>query len=345
MRAEILIFDGVDDLDVAGAYEVLTRAVHLGAVLGVRLVVLPGRELRVVTAHGLTQEAHEELSGAADLLIVPRAGWAKRPSAGIRSEIGAGDLPQAVLAAHMAGSVVASVGTGVMALASAGGLSARRAATHHGAFNDLARAGVVVVSEGVVDDGDLVTSGGVTAGLDLGLHLVVRCCGSDLAAQIATDLEYPCPAGLDASAEPTTALRLRLGSIDLGIARLGPAEVIPAWAQSASWASVSRTDSELSIVCPLSESPSTLTTSGPWRALSVAGPLSHDLVGILSELARPLAKASIPIFAISSFDTDHVLVRTADVERAVTALESVGHHVARECDTRDRPRLESGPSL
>ncbi|MHB8324507.1 MAG: ACT domain-containing protein [Candidatus Dormibacteria bacterium] len=342
MRAEILIFDGGDDLDVASAHEVLTRAVHLGAALSVRLVVLPGRGRRVVTAHGSTREAHEELSGAADLLIVPRGGWAKRTSADLRSEIGVGDLPQAVLAAHAAGAMVASVGTGVMALAASGALPARRATTHHATVNDLARAGAVVVSKRVVDDGDLVTSGGVTAGLDLSLHLVVRCFGEGLAAQIATGLEYPYPA---ASAKPTTPLRLRLGSIELGIARLGPAEAIPAWARSARWASITRTDSELSIVCPLSESPSTLTTSGPWRAISVAGPLSHDLVGILSELTRPLADAGIPIFAISSFDTDHVLVRTTEAERAVAALESVGHHVARGYDTTDRPGLESGPRL
>lgn len=329
VRAEILIFDGLDDLDVAGLYEVLTRAVHLGAPLRVRLVVLPGRDRRVVTAHGFTQEAHERLSGAADLLMVPGGGWAKRTPAGIRTEIEAGDLPQAVLAAHTAGAMVASVGTGAMALAAAGVVSGRRATTHHEAFDDLARAGAAVVSKRVVDDGDVVTSAGGTAGLDLGLHLVIRCFSGGLAAQIAAGLEYPYPAGLDASAGPTTPLGLRLGSIDLGIVRLGPAEVIPAWAQSASWSSIVRTDSELSIVCPLSECPGTPATSGPWRALSVDGLLSHDLVGILSELAQPLAKASIPIFAVSSFDTDHVLVRTADVERAVAALESVGHHVAR----------------
>lgn len=81
--------------------------------------------------------------------------------------------------------------TGTLILAGAGVVGSRRAATHHGAWTDLEATGATVVRERVADDGDLVTSGGVTSGIDLALWLVERLSGRELADRIGADLEYP----------------------------------------------------------------------------------------------------------------------------------------------------------
>jgi transcriptional regulator GlxA family with amidase domain len=77
-----------------------------------------------------------------------------------------------------------------MILASAGVLEGRRATTHHNAWNDLEAAGATLVKQRVVDDGDRITAGGITSGIDLGLHLVERFLSVDAANAIAETLEY-----------------------------------------------------------------------------------------------------------------------------------------------------------
>jgi transcriptional regulator GlxA family with amidase domain len=86
---------------------------------------------------------------------------------------------------------MAGVCTGTMLLAHAGVVGGRRAGTHHTAWQDLAATGIRLVTDRVVDDGDLVTSGGVTSGLDLALWLVEREFETDLADRITTRMEYP----------------------------------------------------------------------------------------------------------------------------------------------------------
>ncbi|HWO69000.1 MAG TPA: DJ-1/PfpI family protein [Umezawaea sp.] len=81
--------------------------------------------------------------------------------------------------------------TGTMLLAHAGIIGSRRAATHHTAWDDLQATGATLVKDRVVDDGDLVTSGGVTSGIDLALWLVEREFGRDLAERTAERMEYP----------------------------------------------------------------------------------------------------------------------------------------------------------
>jgi transcriptional regulator GlxA family with amidase domain len=188
MRFEIMVFDGVDELDAVGPYEVLARAAR-EAGWSVRLVVLPGRPLEVLGHHGLALRAHGVLSSDPDVLVVTGGGWVDRSAAGIRAEVAQGDIVRAV--SERAGQgVLAAVCTGAMALAAAGLLEGRRASTHHGASADLAAAGAVPVEARVVDDGDIVTAGGVTSGLDLGLWLVERFAGADAAARVAAGLEH-----------------------------------------------------------------------------------------------------------------------------------------------------------
>jgi hypothetical protein len=131
-------------------------------------------------------------------------------------------------------------------------------------------------------------------------------------------------------------MRLDVLSGEFAIVRLDPNVNIPAWAQPeqpTEFLSITRTRDELSIVCESSQVPVELAAERGWRCLKVAGPLDFSLVGVLASLAEPLARAGIPIFSISTFDTDYLLVNAAKLEAAIAALESMGHiagHVVRE---------------
>lgn len=122
-------------------------------------------------------------------------------------------------------------------------------------------------------------------------------------------------------------VRVSAGAIDLAVLRLGPEEPAPAWVTSAAWFSVTRTAGETSAVCPIAAAPPGTGISGPWRALSLEGPLGHELVGVLASVAVPLAEARIPVFVISTFDTDHVLVPGSQLEAALAALAAAGHQL------------------
>ncbi len=116
------------------------------------------------------------------------------------------------------------------------------------------------------------------------------------------------------------------------VVRLPPEQAMPAWAWSGVLASATRTETELSIVCADEAVPGTVfTVERGWRALRVAGPLDFSLIGILARLTAPLAEAGASVFALSTFDTDYLLVRATDLERAVGALRAAGHHVDTGC--------------
>jgi len=87
--------------------------------------------------------------------------------------------------------VMAGVCTGAMLLAHAGIIGNRRATTHHAAWDDLTATGATLVKNRVVDDGDLITAGGVTSGLDLALWIVERYTGERLADEVTERMEYP----------------------------------------------------------------------------------------------------------------------------------------------------------
>jgi uncharacterized protein len=109
------------------------------------------------------------------------------------------------------------------------------------------------------------------------------------------------------------------------VARLEPTAPAPGWAAGGAFTSVTRTADELSIVCREDSVPGDVASSRGWRALKVAGPLDFGLSGILSSLASPLAAAGVSIFAVSTHDTDYVLVRDESLGRAVQALTEAGH--------------------
>ncbi len=94
--------------------------------------------------------------------------------------------------------------------------------------------------------------------------------------------------------------------------------------------SLTRTEEELSLVCAGADVPARLAAERGFCRLTVRGPLEFSLVGVLASLTAPLAEAGVSLFSISTFDTDHVLVRETDLDRACAALEAAGHRVARE---------------
>ena len=111
----------------------------------------------------------------------------------------------------------------------------------------------------------------------------------------------------------------------LAICRLGPNEPVPHWAMSGEFWSVTRTYSELSIVCPQKNLPQEIAAERNWRVLKVIGPLPFDMVGVLSSLTAPLAEAGISVFALATYDTDYLLIRTDGFEAACQALVKAGH--------------------
>jgi hypothetical protein len=144
-------------------------------------------------------------------------------------------------------------------------------------------------------------------------------------------------------------VKLTLLDEPLAVCRLAATERVPSWALELHHAflSLTRTGDELSIVCPEVAVPPDVTADGGWRALTVAGPLDLSMTGVLAALAVPLADARVPLLAIGSHDTDHLLVK--DVDGALAALAAAGHDVpghaaapARDAAAPVRHRVSSG---
>jgi transcriptional regulator GlxA family with amidase domain len=189
MRCEVVLYDGFDELDALAPWEVLSGIGRARDDVDVALVTLDG-DVPVRASHGAVITPHRALSEQVDLLVVPGGGWNDRSRTGAWSEVERGVLPEAIRARHDGGAIVGSVCTGAMLLAAAGLLTGRPAITHHVAIDDLKAAGAKVVHARVVDDGDVVTAGGVTSGLDLALHLAERFWGAPVALAAERELEY-----------------------------------------------------------------------------------------------------------------------------------------------------------
>jgi uncharacterized protein len=125
-------------------------------------------------------------------------------------------------------------------------------------------------------------------------------------------------------------LKFRILEERLAVCRLAPTESIPTWASSGKFFCVMRTHDELSIVCLEGAVPEGPLAERGWATLQLEGPFPFSMTGVLSSFLQPLAEARIPIFAISTFDTDYVLIHRENVELAVAALGAAGHHKIEE---------------
>jgi hypothetical protein len=123
------------------------------------------------------------------------------------------------------------------------------------------------------------------------------------------------------------SLAIRVWEGTFAVCRLGADEHVPAWASAGQFCSITRTPDELSVVCAEECVPQGVKCERGWRCLRVGGAIEFSVVGVLASLAVPLAEAGISIFAVSTFDTDYLLVKAEDLPRALEALRSAGHVV------------------
>ena len=127
----------------------------------------------------------------------------------------------------------------------------------------------------------------------------------------------------------TRHLELSLLPEHFAISRLAADSPVPYWATQGPFSSVTRTGDELSVVTELSRVPASVQSQPGWRVLKVHGPFVLSEVGVLAALAKPLAETKISLFAVSTFDTDYLLVASETLSAAIAALERAGHTVHR----------------
>ncbi|MGK2857575.1 MAG: ACT domain-containing protein [Thermoanaerobaculia bacterium] len=118
--------------------------------------------------------------------------------------------------------------------------------------------------------------------------------------------------------------RYRVHEPELAIARLEPDAAIPSWASGGSFTSVTRTSRELSIVCDAPRVPEDVLHERGWVMIELEGPFPFELTGVLAAFIDPLAAANVAIFAISTYNTDVVLVKRDTLEAALAALANTG---------------------
>lgn len=193
-RIGLLAFAGMTLLDLVGPLDALSRIVSMGfdpsASVEVVALTKPREDATVVDVtvwRGFGAEMRAARYRPAldtfDVLVVPGG-------PGTRA-LAKDDEVLAYLRSFPANRLVASVCTGSLLLGAAGRLEGRRATTHASALEDLAKYGATPAKERIVDEGQIVTAGGVTAGIDLGLHLVRRLAGEGVAVAIAKQMEVP----------------------------------------------------------------------------------------------------------------------------------------------------------
>lgn len=122
-------------------------------------------------------------------------------------------------------------------------------------------------------------------------------------------------------------LTFTVSSERYAVCKLPPKAPIPTGFLYKPFFAITRTSDELSVVLPEKEAQPEWTCEPGWRMLQVNGPLAFDMVGVVATISAPLAKANIPIFVISTFDTDYLLVKDDHLEASIQQLEIQGHNV------------------
>ncbi len=117
---------------------------------------------------------------------------------------------------------------------------------------------------------------------------------------------------------------------DYSIYRLKANSSIPNWVYDSDFYSATRTQDELSIVCKNVDIPSNINikTDKHWRILKINGPLDLSLVGIIANISNLFKENNIPIFTVSTFDTDHILVKNQDLNKTITVINNAGHKIS-----------------
>jgi uncharacterized protein len=119
-------------------------------------------------------------------------------------------------------------------------------------------------------------------------------------------------------------LKFRRLPTAFAVCRLPPDAPIPPHTAT-EFTSITRTAEELSIVCPVDQAPQNAKCESPWTCFKLEGPFAFSLTGVLAAFLNPLAERGVPIFAVSTFDTDYILVKEQHVATAIEALQAAGH--------------------
>jgi hypothetical protein len=122
-------------------------------------------------------------------------------------------------------------------------------------------------------------------------------------------------------------LKFRQLSDRYAVVRLAPDASIPDWAARGEFTSISRTSDELSIVCPIENIPSEYASGPRWICLKLEGPFPFSQTGVLLSFIEPLSNNRVPIFAISTYDTDYIFIQEQTHELAMQLLEEAGHRL------------------
>ncbi|MEV0321634.1 DJ-1/PfpI family protein [Streptomyces sp. NPDC050658] len=188
LRVQVLMFDGVEEQDFVAPVELLGMAEKLSRWAVKTTMVTTGRPGTVTCTYGTRVEVPGAWSPReADVLVIPGGGYADKTGPGFHRLIADQGFLSGLAAADL---LHAGICTGTMVLSAAGLTKGRNATTHSRAKADLAAQGATVIDARVVDDGDLITGGGVTSGLDVSLWLLERFLGAQLAQRVETVLEY-----------------------------------------------------------------------------------------------------------------------------------------------------------
>jgi transcriptional regulator GlxA family with amidase domain len=190
-RIAIALWDGVEELDFAGPYEVLTAWSRMSErPISVLTASVDGQA--VTCAHGLTVVPDTSLDelGEVDLFVMP--------GGDVRPLVADPSFVSRVRGVADDGALMASVCTGAFVFATAGLLEGRRATTHWSSFDQLEELGVTVDRDArYVDEGPVVTAAGVSAGIDMALHLVARLESDEMSAHVRRYIQYePAPVGV-----------------------------------------------------------------------------------------------------------------------------------------------------
>lgn len=186
MNIAVVLFDGVEELDFAGPWEVLAAWRDGWPEDGVRVFTVSWSDVPVVCAKGLHVVADHtwETAPEADVVVWPGG-------RGTRPMLVDDDVKALVRRLADRATVMTSVCTGSLVYAAAGLLDGRPAATHWGSLDRLAELGAVVDPDArFVDDGDVITAAGVSAGIDMALHLVARLHSRERAAEVRRYIQY-----------------------------------------------------------------------------------------------------------------------------------------------------------
>jgi hypothetical protein len=109
------------------------------------------------------------------------------------------------------------------------------------------------------------------------------------------------------------------------IVRLAADAQVPDWATTGDFTSITRTPDELSIVCPADNVPPDVDSPHRWICLKLEGPFPFELTGVLLSFIEPMSRNGVPIFAISTYDTDYVLIQEEWAGAGLNALQAAGH--------------------